>query len=108
MIGDKNDLKYLIEILNSKVGRFIVRNFVTQLQQRQYRLFRQNVEMFPIVKAPGELKQRIINNVCKLITPNIEYNQRKKIEYEIDEIACKLYNLTFEEQEIIGIEAVII
>lgn len=53
------DIKYILGILNSKVGRFIAKMYVSQLQKRQYRMLAQFVEKFPIPKPEKSSEEKI-------------------------------------------------
>ena len=47
-------LKYILAILNSKLGRQLVKYYTVQLQQKQFRMLNQYVSNFPIPKASEE------------------------------------------------------
>jgi hypothetical protein len=103
MSGKTEDLKYLLAILNSKVGKFIVRNFVTQLGERQFRLFQQNVETFPLAKASTQQMANLISYTNVLIDPNQYQLVKNKYEYQINKLVSELYDLTIEERGVIGL-----
>jgi adenine-specific DNA-methyltransferase len=48
MCSDTIDIRYVLGILNSSVGRIIARLYVTQLQERQFRMLAQYISKFPI------------------------------------------------------------
>ena len=50
MSSQSVDVKYILGILNSKLGRFLTKLYVTQLQQRQFRMLAQYVTRFPLPK----------------------------------------------------------
>jgi adenine-specific DNA-methyltransferase len=95
MAGDTDELKYILGILNSKLGRLLVKNYVTQLQQRQFRMLNQYVVNFPIpkskdVKPISALVDQIITN--KMQTENI-----KELEEKINILVYQLFNFTAKE-----------
>jgi hypothetical protein len=54
MTGNEVELKYILAILNSKLGRQLVKYYTVQLQQKQFRMLNQYVSNFPIPKASEE------------------------------------------------------
>ena len=50
MTGKNTELKYILAVLNSKLGKQLVKFYVTQLQNRQFRMLHQSVRNFPIPK----------------------------------------------------------
>ena len=50
MCSDTVDVRYILGILNSSVGRMIARLYVTQLQERQFRMLAQYLVKFPNCK----------------------------------------------------------
>lgn len=99
MTGDVAELKYILGILNSKLGRLLVKYYVVQLQQRQFRMLNQYVVNFPIPKNK-DLKP--ISSLVDKINNSEKYSQNI-IEFEIliDNLVFQLYNLTEEEIEFI-------
>ncbi len=94
--GNIEELKWILAVLNSKVGKFIVRNYVTQLQQRQFRLFQQNVETFPIIQIKQEHKSTLINLINEVINNQTNSNLNE-IEQGINQIVYELYKLNSNE-----------
>jgi hypothetical protein len=101
MVGDPQDLKYLLGVLNSKVGKFIVKNYVTPLQKRQYRMFQQFVETFPIPKIEPKKREEIAILVEEIINAKTSGKETSKLEKIVDTISCKYYKFTNEETELI-------
>ena len=46
--------KYILAVLNSKLGKKLTKYYVTQLQNRQFRMLAMYVSRFPIPKIPSE------------------------------------------------------
>ncbi|MVX36853.1 TaqI-like C-terminal specificity domain-containing protein, partial [Myroides sp. LoEW2-1] len=67
MTGDVKELKYILSVLNSKLGKQLVKYYVVQLQQRQYRMLGQYVSNFPIPKLEGEEYYIYDNLVTKIL-----------------------------------------
>jgi hypothetical protein len=99
MTGDVAELKYILGILNSKLGRLLVKYYVVQLQQRQFRMLNQYVVNFPIPKNK-DLKP--ISSLVDKINNSEKYSQNI-IEFEIliDNLVFQLYNFNTEEIEYI-------
>jgi hypothetical protein len=91
MTGEPALLKYIIAVLNSKLGKFIVKNYVIQLQQRQYRLFQQNVESFPIPKVPREKWDIFVTYIDQLVTSSPE--KIKSTEQHLEKVIFELYKV---------------
>ena len=92
MTSDTIDVRYILGIINSKMGRFLTKMYVTQLQERQYRMLAQYVANFPIPKYTKDKADRII----KAVEANIN-NHSPILEEQINRIVCSWYNLTAEE-----------
>ena len=96
MTSDSIDIKYILGILNSKLGKFLTKQYVSQLQQRQFRMLAQFVTKFPIYYPSKENELLIANMVQRrLDTGNIE------IEKRIDKKVYELYGLNQEEIDFI-------
>ena len=96
MCGDKDEITYILGVLNSSVGRYIAKYYVTQLQQRQFRMLAQYVGNFPIPKVVTDE----MRTVSKLVCDHLE-NLTNNDNY-INEAICHLYGL--DENEISYIE----
>ena len=86
------DVRFILGVLNSSVGRMIARLYVTQLQERQYRMLAQYLSRFPIVKAPLHIQQRIINLVQACLTCNTPEKEKS-----INDIVYQVYGLNSSE-----------
>ncbi|KAA6309311.1 hypothetical protein EZS27_039170 [termite gut metagenome] len=99
--GNADELKYILSILNSKLGRQLVKYYVTQLQNRQFRMLHQSVINFPIP---------LISNNKELyaqIAENIQYSKNTDVENQLSKLnkmIYQLYKLNNEEIEFIEIQ----
>lgn len=100
MCSDSVDVRYVLGILNSTVGRMIARLYVTQLQERQYRMLAQYISKFPIAKSTPNIQNGIITRVQKCLDSNSTLNEE-----DINRIVYKIYG--FESTEIAHIENLI-
>lgn len=92
MSSETTDPKYVLGILNSKLGKFLVKLYVTQLQERQFRMLSQYVMKFPIVRPTKEQEKEMTNLVQDTLV-----HQAIKTENRIDELAFQLYKLSEKE-----------
>ena len=88
------DVKYILGILNSKLGRFLTKLYVTQLQQRQFRMLAQYVIKFPlpVLSDSTGLIALVDKELCQ---------HSPETEREIDKYVEGLYGLSKEEAEVI-------
>ena len=86
------DARYILGILNSKLGKFLVKLYVTQLQERQFRMLAQYVVKFPIVKPDNIVKTKMIELVNIILEKPCA-----EIEAQIDLLAYSIYGLTESE-----------
>lgn len=70
----------------------IARLFVTQLQERQYRMLAQYMAKFPIAKSSKVVQDEICSLVQERLNSSIEKN-----ESEIDRMVQLIYNFDNEE-----------
>jgi hypothetical protein len=101
MVGNPDILKYILGLLNSKVGKFIVKNYVTPLQKRQYRMFQQFVETFPIPTFDDSRTKQITKVVSQIIADKSIGKDTLELENQLNESACRLYDFSDEETELI-------
>ena len=97
MSSQSVDVKYILGILNSKLGRFLTKLYVTQLQQRQFRMLAQYVTRFPLPKWSNN--KELIDLVNKEL-----HIHSAETEKRIDAYVERLYGLTAEESDVIHIE----
>src|SRR6218665_2512916 len=103
MTGNVDELKYILGVLNSKLGRLLVKNYVVQLQPRGFRMLNQCVVNFPIPKLNlTEIKElsALVDRILKFKRQAIDIQQLRQ---EIDGRVYKYYN--FDEKEIEFIES---
>ena len=81
--------RFLLGILNSKLGKILVKYYVTQLQERQFRMLAQYVSQFPIVRPDNDTEKDIIDLVNNQLLKNELAN-----EIAINKLVYKLYGLT--------------
>jgi len=97
MTSNSFDVRYVLGILNSSLGRFLVKLYVSQLQSRQFRMLSQYVERFPIaLPADNKICERIIMSVQEQIT-NSKDTYNSPISLDINSCVYELYGLTDEE-----------
>ena len=104
MVGNEFNLKYILGVLNSKVGKFIVKSHVTPLQRRQYRLFYQFVENFQIPKISKEEMRKIIVLVDAILAKKTSGEDTTNLEDQINRLAYSYINLSKEEIEYLNIK----
>ena len=96
MCSKSVDCRYVLGLLNSSVGKFISKLYVSQLQERQFRMLAQYVSKFPLPNFNQHIKEAIINLVQqRLETGNDE------IEHSIDDYICSLFEFSQEEIKVI-------
>ena len=91
--SDTENLLYLLGVLNSKVGQFIIQHFVAQLGDASYRLFAQYVVEFPIVKQPPQEKA-----ISTLVTQLLEA-PTPELEAALNALVYEVYGLCEEEKQ---------
>ena len=96
MSSNTVDLMYILGILNSSLGRFLVKLYVTQLQQRQFRMLAQSVSLFPIPLIDEQSQIPLI----KLVSSQLKH-QTPENDYEINKAVYTLYCLNDQEIEFI-------
>ncbi len=90
--SNTEDVRFILGVINSKMGRFLTKLYVSQLQERQFRMLAQYVKNFPIPKLP----QNEIDYIIKAVEYNInKYNS--ELEEKINRAVCSWYNLNADE-----------
>jgi hypothetical protein len=92
MSSETTDPRYVLGILNSRLGKFLVKLYVTQLQERQFRMLSQYVMKFPIARPTKEQETEMINLVQNLLN-----NKSNLSESKIDELAFRIYKMSEDE-----------
>ena len=93
MSSETLDPRYVLGILNSRLGKFLVKLYVTQLQERQFRMLSQYVMKFPIARPTREQEKEMTHLVQEVLVNNSIVS-----EIRIDQLAFQIYRLS--EQEI--------
>ena len=94
MSSEFTDPRYVLGLLNSRLGKFIVKLYVSQLQERQFRMLSQYVMKFPIVRPSKEQEEEMI---C--LVQDVLEHQSVISEKRIDELAYQIYELSNDEIE---------
>ena len=89
MSSDTIDPRYVLGLLNSRLGKFLVKMYVTQLQERQFRMLSQYVMKFPIVRPTREQEKEMARLVQDMLV-----HQSIVTENRIDELAFQIYKLS--------------
>ncbi len=107
----KESNKYLLAILNSALGNYSIKKYYAPFLGTKASEFKKEwVQKMPIPKIPELNQQPLINLVDQILTytQSEDYLQNaqkqsivKDLEYQIDQLVYKLYNLTEEEIKII-------
>ncbi|GHT79107.1 hypothetical protein AGMMS50262_22450 [Bacteroidia bacterium] len=95
--GKTNELKFILSILNSKLGRHLVKLYVTQLQNRQFRMLHQSVINFPIPKITDDE----MHNLNELVNKILSNKNDELVAIEINNAVYGLYGINAEEIEFI-------
>ena len=98
MCSKSIDCRYVLGLLNSSVGRFISKLYVSQLQERQFRMLAQYVSKFPLPNFNLDIKEAIIH----LVRQRLE-SGNNAIEHSIDDYICSLFDFTQDEIRFIQI-----
>ena len=89
MSSETTDPRYVLGILNSRLGKFLVKLYVTQLQERQFRMLSQYVMKFPIARPTEEQEKEMTSLVQDALV-----HQAIETENRIDELAFQIYQLS--------------
>lgn len=89
MSSETTDPRYVLGILNSRLGKYLVKLYVTQLQERQFRMLSQYVMKFPIARPTKEQEMEMTSLVQDTLI-----HQAIETENRIDELAFQIYKLS--------------
>lgn len=92
MCSDSVDVRYILVVLNSSVGRVIAKLYVTQLQEKQFRMLAQYLTKFPIVRTANNTLRKIADLVQMLLIDDSEY-----YECEINKVIYEQYGFDIHE-----------
>ena len=87
--------KYILGILNSSLGKFLVKLYVTQLQEKQFRMLAQYVNKMPIPVPTHNQEIQISNYV------DLALNHQSNVEELIDKEVYDIFKLSQEEKDFI-------
>lgn len=99
MCSDSVDVRYILGVLNSSVGRMIAMFYVTQLQERQFRMLAQYLANFPISQATPSVQNKIIECVQECLS-----HETENVKDIINKMVYEIYH--FDESEVTYIERV--
>lgn len=102
-IGVGEHLKYLLAVLNSAMGKWLIMEYVTKLDTGGYMMQKVFLDKIPIVEADATTEAEVIKKVesiiaAKKINPVADTHA---LENDIDKIICGLYGLTKDERNIV-------
>lgn len=104
IVNLKDNPEYILGLLNSRLLSFWFVHKFGKLQRGTFPQFKINeLEIFPIVKAPDKLEQEIVNLVINIKNIKLNHNDTDTsgIDMKIDQLVYKLYELTPEEIRIV-------
>ena len=85
------DVRYILGVLNSSTGKILTKLYVTQLQERQFRMLAQYVCRFPSPLASQSVKNDIIRLVEMRIKGNLDS------ETAINDMVFSLFGFSIDE-----------
>jgi len=94
-------IKFILAILNSSLGKVLVKNYVIRLSERQFRMLSIYVNEFPIPVIPQSEQQPFISLVEEILAKKEKNEDTTDLENQIDQLVYQLYDLTEEEIAII-------
>ena len=77
MSSETTDPRYVLGILNSRLGKFLVKLYVIQLQERQFRMLSQYVMNFPIAHPTKEQENEMIHLVQDVLVHQSLASEKK-------------------------------
>jgi adenine-specific DNA-methyltransferase len=100
-IATGEHLKYLLGFMNSKIGEYLIKEFVTKLDTGGYMMQKVFIEEIPVFKTPKH--EKISSKVDQILTIKKQNPETdtSKLEAEIDQMVYELYGLTEEEIAIV-------
>ncbi|GAB4465875.1 MAG: hypothetical protein OHK0057_03220 [Thermoflexibacter sp.] len=94
-------IKYILSILNSSLGRILVKNYVVRLSERQFRMLAMYVNNFPIPPLTESEQQPFVALVEQILAKKEKGEDTTALEAQIDQLVYELYSLTEEEIKIV-------
>jgi adenine-specific DNA-methyltransferase len=102
-IGVGSHLKYLLAVLNSDIGRWLIMEYVQKLDTGGYMMQKDYLDKIPIVKPDDEKEEQInikIDKILALKKVDIN-NDTSNIETEINKLVYEIFSLQPEEIKLI-------
>ena len=93
MSSNSGDVRCILGVLNSRLGKYLTKLYVTQLQERQFRMLAQYVTKFPIPRFSAETQKYLLHLVKDVLE-----NKSAESERAIDEYVEMLYGLNDSER----------
>jgi len=95
------DSKYILSVLNSSFGNYLVYNYIYKLDDGCFNVQKKYIEQLLIPKIPETEQQPFIELVDKILADKKAGNDTSALEREIDVLVYGLYGLTEDEIRII-------
>jgi hypothetical protein len=96
-IATGKNIKFLLGILNSKVGNYLIREYVTKLDTGGYMMQKVFLEKIPVIEPPiNEEVTKKVEKILALKKTDAETDVTS-LEAEIDQLVYQLYGLTEDE-----------
>jgi type II restriction/modification system DNA methylase subunit YeeA len=100
-IATGKNIKFLLGILNSKVGAYLIKEYVTKLDSGGYMMQKVFLEEIPIIQSsPNDMITPIVKEIIALKKQNPN-SDTTALESQIDQLVYQLYDLTPEEIAIV-------
>lgn len=96
--SNRIDLKYLTGLLNSKLVAFWLKH-KGKMQGNAYQLDKEPLLAIPIYKPSDAIANKVAALVSKIVLQKQNNSNTTKLETQIDEIICDLYEVTVAELE---------
>jgi len=100
-IGLGEHLKYLLAILNSKIGRYLIQLYVDKLDTGGYMMQKAFLDKIPIYYPSNNEDVPFVQIIDEILKSKETGSDTLPLEKQIDDLVYKLYDLTPEEIQII-------
>jgi len=95
------DIKYILGVLNSKMGNYLIYQYVTKLDSGGFNMQKIHIEPIPIPMRMGLVRTRIETLVDDILNKVSQAEDFLAEENEVDLLVYKQYQLSFKEVQII-------
>jgi len=98
-IATGDHIKYLLGVLNSNIGRYLIKEYVTKLDTGGYMMQKVFLEVIPI-KVPSSVEREGIESLVNTIIDTKKTDLQADtttLEKQIDQLVYQLYDLTDED-----------